>query len=82
MKVEFNWKTFDSEKPQVGESLIFRVDKDLYFGCYDGFDLTNHCHVFTGGKLRLKSLSKKNTQKLCLADTNNVVWDAYSDMWI
>ncbi len=83
MKVEFNWKRFGNEKPEGLVEIIFNYKNDLYFGNYSGSNL-NDMQYFLGGKLRLKSLSKKNNQSLCipLVEANEILWDVYDSNWV
>ena len=82
MKVEFEWKSFGTNKPTVNTPIIFKISTELYFGEYKGFNTPNYC--FKGGKLRLKSLSKKNTQDFCIYDFDceNIQWDYYNSEWV
>ena len=83
MKIEFNWKKFSETRPEVEAAIIFKYKGDLYFGSYTGFS-SNGFQYFLGGKLRLKSLSKKNNQSFCIPvdEANEITWDVYESEWV
>ena len=88
MKVEFEWKRFSDENPQVGVTIIYKVVDSLYigefFGAVDIVDIKGKANRFIGNKLRLKSLSKKNTQTFDIPESvcGGFEWDYYNSEWV
>lgn len=87
MKVEFEWKYFSDENPEVSKPIIFK-QIDLYigefFGVVDIVDIKGKANRFIGSKLRLKSLSKKNTQIFDIPESvcGGLEWDYYNSEWL
>jgi hypothetical protein len=72
MKIEFEWKNFEIEKPIVGSKVIFKHNGKIVFGIYNG-DVSDSyekkgiwkdgrnfpIYNFIGSELNYKSLNKK-----------------------
>lgn len=83
MKVTFDWKNFQNEKPVENKKIIFKnnINKgELIIGEYTKIGDT---HYVSGGKLNLISLSKKNVQTYAFPESCEVnEWDYYTEAWV
>jgi hypothetical protein len=73
MKIEFDWKIFETEKPIVGSKVIFQYQGKLILGIYNGDTSNNYPKIgmwsdnrqfpiynFVGSEITPKSFNKKS----------------------